>query len=212
MRPPSPRWAFSLVFSLAVAFEGIASSRGLSFSLRRLAASAGRKTAPGFPRIGRRKFSICRNRILGTQAREQRCGARSGTAQGEGVGLPEPIGVVLVDHGSRKEESNKMLFDFAELYKSVSNREIIEVAHMEIAAPTIPDAVKACISKGAQSVIVAPYFLSYGRHVQIDIPEIVEATSNEHPTIPIRIAPPLGMDRSIATIIEERVSTTAIAP
>lgn len=51
------------------------------------------------------------------------------------------VGVVIVDHGSRKKASNDMLHDFGDLYQALSGREIVEVAHMEIASPTIEDAI-----------------------------------------------------------------------
>ena len=51
------------------------------------------------------------------------------------------VGVVIVDHGSRKKASNDMLFEFAELYSRLTGRPIVEAAHMEIAKPTIADAI-----------------------------------------------------------------------
>mmetsp|Transcript_6283 Transcript_6283/g.10420 ORF Transcript_6283/g.10420 Transcript_6283/m.10420 type:complete len:105 (-) Transcript_6283:57-371(-) len=99
-----------------------------------------------------------------------------------------------------------MLLKFAQLYQEVSQRDIIETAHMEIAPPSIPEAIEKCISKGAKSIVIAPYFLSKGRHVQIDIPEIVEDARASYPDLPIRLAEPLGMDKLIAQVIEDRVS------
>lgn len=51
------------------------------------------------------------------------------------------VGVVIVDHGSRKKASNDMLHEFGELYERLTGRAIVEVAHMEIAPPTIADAI-----------------------------------------------------------------------
>jgi hypothetical protein len=41
-----------------------------------------------------------------------------------------------------------------------TKRDIVEVAHMEIAEPTIEQAMRNCVQRGASKVIVAPYFLS----------------------------------------------------
>lgn len=38
---------------------------------------------------------------------------------------------------------------------------------MELAEPTIAQAVARCAAAGAQRVVIAPYFLSRGRHVQV---------------------------------------------
>ena len=42
------------------------------------------------------------------------------------------MGVVLVDHGSRKAESNNLLVRLAELYKEQTQRRIVHHAHMEL--------------------------------------------------------------------------------
>lgn len=55
--------------------------------------------------------------------------------------IDSSIGVVICDHGSRRKDSNDMLFEFGELYKQMSGSEIVEMAHMEIAEPTIAQAI-----------------------------------------------------------------------
>lgn len=52
-------------------------------------------------------------------------------------------GVVIVDHGSRAKASNDMLLEFVALYKATTQQGIVEPAHMEIAEPSIADAVGA---------------------------------------------------------------------
>ena len=41
-----------------------------------------------------------------------------------------------------------------------SGRGVVEGAHMELASPTIADAIRKCADAGAKSIIIAPYFLS----------------------------------------------------
>lgn len=53
--------------------------------------------------------------------------------------------------------------------RRVTRRPLVEVAHMELAEPTIEQAVARCVAAGASRVIVAPYFLSRGRHVQVSM-------------------------------------------
>ncbi|QDZ20497.1 cobalamin biosynthesis protein CbiX [Chloropicon primus] len=118
------------------------------------------------------------------------------------------FGVVLVDHGSKKEESNAMLEEFAELYRETSGRALVEVAHMEIAEPSIPTALEKCVEKGAKEIVVAPYFLSPGRHIQKDIPRIVEEAAKNFPGVSIEIAKPIGLHPLVAQVIEQRVKET----
>lgn len=54
---------------------------------------------------------------------------------------PCTCGVVIVDHGSRRAASNEMLLQFCALYQQLTQQPIVEPAHMEIAEPSIAQAV-----------------------------------------------------------------------
>ena len=54
------------------------------------------------------------------------------------------VGVVIVDHGSRKKDSNLMLNEFGRLYEEVTGAPVVEIAHMELAEPTIEQAIGEC--------------------------------------------------------------------
>lgn len=115
--------------------------------------------------------------------------------------------------------------------RRVSGRPVVEVAHMELArcvcvrvrkvesflsllfvsnppfpnSPSLADAVAACKAAGAVRVIVAPYFLSHGRHVDADIPSLAAAAAAEC-DLPVTVAAPLGVDAALAGVIEARVA------
>jgi hypothetical protein len=56
-----------------------------------------------------------RNRVLGT-AFLKATTANSAATNGDDDDDPS-VGIVIVDHGSRREASNQMLFEFVDLYK-----------------------------------------------------------------------------------------------
>ncbi|KAI3997697.1 hypothetical protein MKX01_040670 [Papaver californicum] len=78
-------------------------------------------------------------------------------------------GVIIVDHGSRRKESNLLLNDFVAMFRDKTGYPIVEPAHMELAEPSIKDAFDSCVRQGANRVIVSPYFLSPGRHWKQDV-------------------------------------------
>lgn len=128
------------------------------------------------------------------------------------------IGIVVVDHGSKKESSNVMLDNFVELYKGMlgdekieTNIVAIEKAHMEIAAPSVKDAVGSCVDKGAEVVVVAPYFLSRGRHILEDIPALVEGAQAEYKDVRCIIADPIGLDVRVVDVVHSRVEEALAA-
>merc|ERR1711904_110451 len=93
----------------------------------------------------------------------------------------DTLGVIIVDHGSKKKDSNEMLDAFADLYKRKTGRDLVEVAHMELCEPSIETALTKCYSRGARDIVVAPYFLSPGRHIKQDIPRIVRNAAKKLP-------------------------------
>ena len=95
--------------------------------------------------------------------------------------------------------------------RKTSGRAIVEGAHMEIAEPTIADAVSKCVTAGAKSIIIAPYFLSRGRHIQEDIPALVAAAQEQHPGVECVVADPIGLDPLMAQLIEIRVLNASAA-
>ena len=116
-------------------------------------------------------------------------------------------GIIIVDHGSRRAESNEMLERVAELFaQRFSQRySIIEPAHMEMAEPSIATAYAKCVQRGAQRVIVAPFFLGPGKHWTQDIPSLTAAAAEKFPQTRYHITQTLGIDDLILDLLEKRV-------
>ena len=68
------------------------------------------------------------------------------------------IGLIVVDHGSRRGASNEMLEVMAGMVADVVPYGIVEPAHMELAEPSIQTAFDRCVARGAKMVVVSPYF------------------------------------------------------
>jgi sirohydrochlorin ferrochelatase len=113
--------------------------------------------------------------------------------------------LLIVDHGSRRSEANDMLPELAALLRKESDFGIVSHAHMELVEPTIQQGFDACVSAGAEEVIVHPYFLSPGRHSTHDIPRLVAEAAAKHPAVSFLVTTPLGLHRKIGEVILERV-------
>lgn len=50
----------------------------------------------------------------------------------------------------------------------------------------------ACVNEGAETVVVTPYFLSNGRHIQEDLPRLVNEAQMLVPDVKCLLADPLG--------------------
>ena len=116
------------------------------------------------------------------------------------------IGIVIVDHGSRRAASNDVLLAATRKYADTGPYEIVEPAHMELAQPDIATAFDRCVVRGASLIIVFPYFLSPGRHWREDIPRLVEEAAECHPGIRWKVTAPFGLHEGMTDIITERIN------
>ncbi|KAF0932482.1 hypothetical protein E2562_010379 [Oryza meyeriana var. granulata] len=126
-------------------------------------------------------------------------------AEGDSYAVGEKDCVIIVDHGSRHQESNLMLNDFVAMFRAKTGYKIVEPAHMELAEPTIKDAFGKCVQQGASRVIVSPYFLSPGRHWKQDIPALAAEASKEHSNIPYIVTAPLGLHELMVDVMNDRI-------
>lgn len=124
-------------------------------------------------------------------------------------GMPDQHrnGIVIVDHGSRREESNAMLEEVARLFgqRFRERFEIVEPAHMELAEPSIATAYARCVARGATRVIVCPFFLGPGKHWTGDIPRLTADVAAQYPRTEYHVAMPLGIDELILELLAKRV-------
>ncbi len=113
--------------------------------------------------------------------------------------------ILLVDHGSVRQEANDMLGSISRLVAREAPSYHVEHAHMELAEPDIEQGFAACVAAGAEEVIVHPYMLGPGRHSTEDIPRIVRDAASKHHGVTFRVTAPLGVDERLARIIIDRV-------
>lgn len=117
----------------------------------------------------------------------------------------DQTGIVIVDHGSRREDANRRHETFVKAWKERGRFAIVEPAHMELAEPSLRSAFDSCVAAGATLVVIAPYFLWPGDHWDRDIPALAAEAARRHPGIRYLVAAPLGPHPLLADIVEDRV-------
>ena len=119
--------------------------------------------------------------------------------------------IIIVDHGSRMAESNRLLEQVAEAFgKRFSERyAIVEPAHMELAEPSIAAAYHRCVERGGDRIVVCPFFLGPGKHWTGDIPRLTAEACSKHPGTRYHVTPPLGLDDLILELLQKRVEGCA---
>ncbi|MEL7088927.1 MAG: CbiX/SirB N-terminal domain-containing protein, partial [Planctomycetota bacterium] len=80
----------------------------------------------------------------------------------------QTTGVIICDHGSRRAQSNDSLKEVAKLFAARFADQlpeaVVEPAHMELAMPDIAAAYGSCVERGANHIVILPFFLARGKH------------------------------------------------
>ena len=116
-------------------------------------------------------------------------------------------GIIIVDHGSRSQASNDLLMEVVRRFSARYRRKfpIVEPAHMELAHPSLEEAYARCVSRGAEHVVICPFFLGPGKHLQEDIPQLAADAAAPFVDVSYQVAPPLGVDDLMLQLLDKRI-------
>jgi sirohydrochlorin ferrochelatase len=112
--------------------------------------------------------------------------------------------IVIFAHGSSIESANDSVRRLAETVRQEGGFDWVEAAFLEQGSPDLASAVTALVEKGATRVIVVPYFLTLGIHLQRDLPGIVNGLLRAHKGVEIRATPPLDGHPALRAILQQR--------
>ncbi len=114
--------------------------------------------------------------------------------------------ILIMAHGSRIAEANDAAREVAAMVKEMTGFEIVEVSFRELHEPNIQSGIDACVAKGAQRILLMPYFLFMGAHVLHDLPEEIAEAQMRHPGLVMEMGGHLGAHRKLAEIEAERIA------
>ena len=114
--------------------------------------------------------------------------------------------ILLMAHGSRIPEANDAVREIAALVKNMTGFEIVEVSFREQHLPNIQQGIDACVAKGAERILLIPYFLYMGAHVQEDLPAELTEARERHPNVEMAMGKHLGAHKKLAEIVVERIA------
>src|SRR5438105_3540687 len=115
------------------------------------------------------------------------------------------IAVLLIAHGSRRDEANDDLTRLAEILRAKRLYPIVEPAYLGLADPDIPTAGQRCVAAGATLVKMLPYFLSAGAHVVDDLEQHRRDLATRFPQVTFELCPPMGLHPLMIDIVLDRL-------
>jgi len=122
-------------------------------------------------------------------------------------------GVVVFAHGSRVESANQAVRDVA-ARMSMSASYPVEPAFLELGQPDLAGAAERLVSRGVKRIVVIPYFLTLGTHLQRDLPRLAGDVAGRFENVEIHITSPLdghpGLLQALLDRADEAVPNKAV--
>jgi sirohydrochlorin ferrochelatase len=117
---------------------------------------------------------------------------------------PRVNGIIVFAHGSRVEPANEAVRAVARELVRASGCEHVMAAFLELGQPDLESAADQLAATGVERIIILPYFLTLGLHMERDLPKLVERIAQKHSGLQIEVAPPLDGHPALTTILWDR--------
>ena len=113
-------------------------------------------------------------------------------------------GLILFAHGSRIESANEgVRVIAAELGRAAAVEHVVP-AFLELGHPDLAGAVASLAKLGVGRIVIIPYFLTLGLHLERDLPQLVAGIRAAHPGTDIQVTPPLEGHPALLTVLLDR--------
>jgi sirohydrochlorin ferrochelatase len=113
-------------------------------------------------------------------------------------------GIVVFAHGSRIESANQAVRAVASELAQAGGFDQVEAAFLELGQPDLEGAVAHLAARGFRRIVVIPYFLTLGIHLERDLPAIVDRISQLHKGVELVTTPPLDGHPALLQILLDR--------
>jgi sirohydrochlorin ferrochelatase len=113
-------------------------------------------------------------------------------------------GYVVFAHGSSVEPANEAVRAVTAQLRERGGFHDVESAFLEGGRPDLRGAVASLSARGIASVVVIPYFLTLGLHLQRDLPRLIKEIESTQPGLSISVTPPLDGHPAIIDALLDR--------
>ncbi len=124
-------------------------------------------------------------------------------------------GFIVFAHGSRVESANQAVRDvvskIAAAPLAAGGQHVVEAAFLELGQPDLTGATGLLIARGAKRIVIIPYFLTLGTHMQRDLPRLARDASRAHGDIEMQITSPLDGHPALVQALLDRAGRGVVA-
>lgn len=120
---------------------------------------------------------------------------------------PPATGILLFAHGSRVEAANRSVHELARQVSRAGGYPYVEACFLDIAKPDLKAAIEQAAACGIRRLIVIPFFLTMGVHLQRDLPKLVAEEQARFPGLSIEVGESLEAHPLMARMILGRIQS-----
>jgi len=117
-------------------------------------------------------------------------------------------GYVVFAHGSSVESANEAVRTVAAQMAARGGLEHVVAAFLEGGKPDLKSATRELAGQGIGRVVVIPYFLTLGLHLQRDLPRLVEEARCATPGMEFEVTAPLDGHPAMAEALLDRARSS----
>jgi sirohydrochlorin ferrochelatase len=113
--------------------------------------------------------------------------------------------VIILGHGSRNRNADVAIRTVVDGMKRAGEFAVVEYAFLQYVPPSPQEVIDRFAVQNVDRIVIVPFFLQAGAHVTRDVPELVEKTRKQYPTIEIIVTDYVGAHPLMAKVVEELV-------
>jgi sirohydrochlorin cobaltochelatase len=109
--------------------------------------------------------------------------------------------IILFGHGARDARWREPFDRLVSLWKIQHPDAAVELAFLEMMAPSLEEAVDSLSAAGATEIVVVPVFFGQGGHLRNDFPVLLNSCQKKFPNIGLSATPAVGEDDAVLQAI-----------
>lgn len=111
--------------------------------------------------------------------------------------------VIVLAHGSRDPQWQLPVQAVAQRIHTRAPLAAVRCAYLELCDPPFALTVDALVAAGARHITVLPLFFGLGRHAREELPELLHAARQRHPSITLHALPTAGEQAAVLDLLAD---------
>ena len=119
-------------------------------------------------------------------------------------------GIIVFAHGSRIEAANEAVRSAAGDLARSGGFPLVEAAFLELGRPSLEEAADLLVERGIERLVILPYFLTPGLHLERDLPVLVKNIINRHSSLDVVVTPSLDGHPGLVEVLADRLRSALL--